>query len=227
MRDPAPPLPRAAVLALSVLTVLVVGALSLALFWGDIVEDDEPATATATTAVPGGDDFERPDAEGLAAEGHDWIEERGTWAVRDAHAALATGAFGEVAGLAVLPTDGTSVLQATATAVEPGWGLAFRVQNASNFWAVVARPDRGSWSLVHVAGGVVDEREDIVRVEPTDRSVVRVDLAGELIRVTIDQNPPVEGSDPALVDATDVGLVALDGGSLASMAWDDVTVSGN
>ena len=225
MSDPAPPLPRVAALGLAVLTVLVVGALSLVLFWGDIVEDQDDPT-TAEPADLGGDDFDRADADRLTADGAPWIESVGRWAVQDAHAALTEGGGGAVAGLAVLPAEATH-LEVTATAVEPGWGVAFRVQDADDLWAVVARPERGSWSLVHVEAGTVQETQDFVAVEPRDLSVVQVDVVGDLIRVTVDDGESNEVSDPALADAGDVGLLALPGGSLASMAWDDLTVTGS
>ena len=63
MSDPAPPLPCAEVLSLAVLSVVAVGALSLALFGGDIVEDENDATEAAAVEL-GGDDFERADADG-------------------------------------------------------------------------------------------------------------------------------------------------------------------
>ena len=75
-------------------------------------------------------------------------------------------------------------------------------------------------------GGTIQETVDFVAVEPTDLSVVQVDLAGDLIRVSVNGAGANELSDPALVDAGDVGLLALPGGSLASMAWDDLTVAG-
>src|SRR5689334_11434505 len=100
MSDAAPPLPRAAVLALAVLTVVAVGVLSLALFWGDIVEDTEGPAAPTEAVV---DDFGRPDTDGLADGDHDWQEPVGSWLVQDGHAALSAGDDGAVAGLAVLP----------------------------------------------------------------------------------------------------------------------------
>lgn len=226
MSDPAPPLPRAAVLGLAVLTVAAVGVLSLALFWGDIVDD--PSDPASSAVALGGDDFDRADADGLADADHEWTEPVGTWIVQDGHAATTSGAGNPIAGLAVLPTDEAAArIEVTATAVEPGWGLAFRVQDADDLWAIVARPDRGSWSLLHVDGGTVEETEDFIAIEPTDLSVVHVDLAGDLIRVTINGNKSNEVSDAGLADATDVGLLALPPGNLTSMAWDSLTVSGN
>jgi hypothetical protein len=220
MSDADPPLPRAAVLALAVLTVVVVGVLGLALFWGDIVADTSPSTATAGTTVV--DDFERPDADGLADDEHPWEEPTGQWIVQDGHAALAE--LGDTHALAVLPTDEPAAVEVTARAVEPGWGLAFRIQDPTNLWAVVARPERGTWSLVHLEEGVPDEVQDFVTSEPRDGSVVRVELAGDRLRVTVDGRVN-ERVDPALIDATGVGLLALPGGSVPSMAWDDLTVT--
>jgi hypothetical protein len=229
MSDAAPPLPRAAVLALAVLTVLAVAGLSLALFVGDIEDengDDDSAAAATVTLPTSGDAFDRPDADGLADADHPWQEPEGLWLVQDSHAALSTGTSDDLPGLAVLPGDAPSSVEVTATAVEPGWGLAFRVQDRDNFWAVVADTDGAAWSLVHVADGTAEVTEGFVPVEPTDLAVVGVELTGDLIRVTVgDQSNQV--SDPALADATAVGLVALPGGSLPSMAWDDLTITGN
>ena len=220
MSDAAPPLPRAAVLALAVLTVVVVGVLSLALFWGDIVEDDSSPTAAETTVA---DDFDRPDGPLRG----DWSEPRGVWVVQDQHAAVDVVAADDEFALAVLPTDAPSAIDVTARAVEPGWGLAFRVQDPENLWAVVARPERDTWSLVHIAdSAVVEEIEDFVTITPSDNSVVRVELEGDRIRVIVNERIN-EHVDPVLADATDVGLLALPGGVLASMAWDDLTVTGS
>jgi hypothetical protein len=216
MSDAAPPLPRAAVLALAVLTVVLVGVLSLALFWGDIVEDGSTSPVAVETV---GDDFDRPDGP----LGGDWSQARGTWVVQDDHAALGELSPDDASGLAVLGVEDPSSIEVTARAVEPGWGVAFRVAGPDDLLAVVARDQ--SWSVVRLAGATVTDL-DAVDAVPRDNAVVRVDLVGEQVRVTIDE-ATTEVTAAGAADAGDVGLLALPGASLASMAWDDLTVTGS
>jgi hypothetical protein len=228
LTEPGPPLPRFAVLGLAGLTVALVGVLSLALFRDDLViGDEEDADAPASeVAPPEGDDFERPDAATLADDDHAWTLVSGAWIIQDAHAAITTAGPDGLPGLARLPADAADGhLEVTATAVEPGWGLAFRVAGPDDLWAVVARPDRGTWSLVQIAAGELVETEDVLALPPVDGAVVAVDLAGPRIRVTVD-GVTAEVVDAPVSDAGDVGLLALPPGNLTSMAWDDLQVTG-
>ena len=216
MSDAAPPPPRAVVLALAVLTVVVVGVLGLALFWGDIVEDNTASSSTALEPVVV-DDFDRPDGP----LGGDWSEDVGVWIVQDEHAALSSLSSDAPYALTVLPADDPAVVEVTARAVEPGWGLAFRVAGPEDLLAVVARDE--SWSVAQVADGEVTELGSVAAV-PRDNAVVRVELVDQLVRVTVD-DVTAEVSGPAVGDAADVGLLAVPGASLASMAWDDLTIT--
>jgi hypothetical protein len=228
--DPSPP-PRWLALGLAALTLIAVAALSLFLFRDDLRRtDDADSGATVTSTPPAGDDFDRPDGR-LADADHGWSDVVGAWVVQDGHAALSEGDSGGtlagLAGLAVLDNEHDDThLQVTATAVEPGWGVAFRVQEPSNLWAVVADPEQARWSVVHQQDGVPTTVETVA-VEPHDGSVIRVDLVGERIEVTVDEVAAEPIDDPALADRHLIGLLALPGGSLASMAWDDLTVSGS
>lgn len=224
MSQPAPPLPRPAAIGLGVLTVVLVGALSLVLFRDDIEAGDDEATPIPTV-VPVGDDFERADADGLATDAVAWDELLGSWIVQDGHAALATPADdgAAAAGLAVLPRERAGgTVRATALAVEPGWGLAFRVGGPDDWWAAVAGVDE--WTIVSTSDGTL-RGLGVVPVAPRDGAEVAVELVGDLVRVTVDDQS-VEVTDPTGRDAADVGLVATNSENLASMAWDGLTVTG-
>lgn len=224
MSDPAPtPPPRWLVLGLAALTLVVVAALSLVLFRDDIDTSSSVAEPATVDEVLVADAFDRPDADSLADADHAWTQPRGGWAVRDGHAALVTPTTPDGPNLAVLPTDSADgVASVSATAVEPGWGFAFRAQDADDYWALVARPETSTWSLVLVQAGVVTETTDFLAREPVDGTHIEVRLAGDAIEVTLDGTLSNQVTDATFADATGLGLVALTGENAASMAWDDV-----
>lgn len=225
MSDTAPTPPhRGLVLGLCGLTIVVVVALSLVLFREDLEPVDE-APATTADPVVVADDFDRADAPDLVTDGRSWVEPTGDWVVQDGHAALVAAAPAPPPSLAVLDSGvADGVARATATAVEPGWAFAFRILDEDDFWAVVARPDTGDWSLARVEGGAVTEATGFLAVPPADGDQVEVRLQGERIVVTIG-GVTNEVTDPALVDATGIGPAALRDQNIASMAWDDLSLA--
>ena len=226
MSDAAPsPPPRWVVLGLAALTLLVVTVASLALFRDDLEPVDDPDDAAVTTVEPRivADDFERPDADALADADHPWAEGTAAWAVQDGHATLT--AVDGVPAVAVLPSETAgAVARVTATAVEPGWAFAVRVQDERNFWALVARPDAGSWSLAVVEDGEITDTPGFLPVAPADGARIEVALAGPVLRVTIGDTTN-EVSDETFADATGIGLATFSPENLVSMAWDDVELA--
>jgi hypothetical protein len=218
--------PRWLALGLAALTLVAVGGLGLLLFRNDLerVDDEEPAdVGDGGPAVQ--DDFERPDAPSLADEAHRWVPASGTWGVLDGRAVV-TAPGSEGPAVAVLPS-GTAggVARVTATAVEPGWGFAFRVQDASTFVALVARPESSGWTLAVAESGAVVETAVDLPAEPADGTRIEVAPAGDGVEVSLNGSEPVLVPDVPLADATSIGLVALVPEGLASMAWDDVEVT--
>ena len=112
----------------------------------------------------------------------------------------------------------------TATAVEPGWAFAVRVQDERNFWALVARPDTGSWSLAVVEDGEITDTPGFLAVAPADGARIEVALAGPVLRVTIGDTTN-EVSDETFAGATGIGLATFSPENLVSMAWDDVELA--
>jgi len=225
MSDTAPSPPsRGLVLGLCGLTIVVVVALSLVLFRDDLepVDNTPPTTVHPILAT---DDFDRADAPDLAAPGHSWAEPAGDWAIQDGHAALVEPAS-EGPNLAILPTASSDgVARVTVTAVEPGWGFAFRVQDDRNYWALVARPDQSAWSLLRVLDGIRTEHQGIVIAPPTDGARIEVVLDGDRIQAQVGAIAGTEVIDDALVDASGLGLFTETGQNVASMAWDDVEMA--
>jgi len=226
MSDAAPSPPhRGLVLGLCGLTLVVVVALSLVLFRDDLEPVEDQAPPTTTDPLLAADDFERPDAPDLTTDGRPWTEPAGDWVVQDAHAALVAAAPAPGPSLAVLDTGAADgVARATATAVEPGWAFAFRIDGPADFWAVVARPETESWSLARVQGGVVEETTGFLAAAPADGALVEVRLQGDRIVVTVG-GVTNEVTDDALVDATGIGPAALVDDNIASMAWDDISLA--
>jgi len=226
MSDTAPsPPPRGLVLGLCGLTIVVVVALSLVLFRDDLGPIEDAAPATTTDPLLAADDFERPDAPELATDGRPWSEPAGDWVVQDAHAALVTPAPVPQPSLAVLDTGAADgVARVTATAVEPGWAFAFRVRGPEDFWAIVARPETGTWSLARVEGGVVTETTGFLAAAPVDGTLIEVRLEGDRIVVSAG-GVTNEVTDDTFVDATGIGPAALTPDNIASMAWDDLSLA--
>jgi len=226
MSDTAPtPLPRGLVLGLCGLTLVVVVALSLVLFREDLEPIEDQAPVTTTDPLLAADDFERADAPDLAAPGHPWAEPAGDWIVQDGHAALLTAAPAgpSLAVLAEAGSDG--VARMTVTAVEPGWGFAFRVRDDRNYWTLVARPEQAAWSLVRVVDGISTEYPGTVVAAPTDGSQIEVVLDGDRILASVGGVVGTEVVDAAMAEATGVGLFAETDRNIASMAWDDLSLA--
>ena len=220
---PDPPLPRPVVLGLAVLTVVVVGALSLVLFRDDLARTGDDGDLTAASEVTRRDDFDRPDADRLATGDLAWSDLVGRWVVQDGHAALVEAGSGAVAGLTALDRDrADGVVSAVTRAVEPGWGLAFRVAGPDDFWAVVAR--ESDWAVVRVEAGTVLEAGPVVATPPEDGLTVEVRLRATTIEVSVGGATAEPLDDDALADAGSVGFVSLSGTGIASMAWDDLQV---
>src|SRR5262245_4030167 len=216
---PAPP-PRWLVLGLAVLTVVAVGVLSLSFFLEDLEPENPPSPEeSAADLGVATDDFDRPDADTLADADHAWEEVSGSWAVQDGHAALVQPAEGDARNLALLRGAPDGVLRVTVTAVEPGWGVAFRVQDEANYLSLVAGTD--SWSFERVVDGVPTETRDFLAVTPADRMQIEIHLAGSSIDVSIDGGTPARTTEELLIDGERIGLLAVTGENAASMAWDD------
>lgn len=226
MTDAAPSPPaRGLVLGLCGLTIVVVVALSLVLFRDDLGPVEDQAPSPSVDPVLAADDFERPDAPDLAADGPPWTESAGGWEVQDAHVALTSAAPPPQPSLAVLDAGAADgVARATATAIEPGWAFAFRIEGPQDFWAVVARPETGDWSLALIEGGVVTETTGFLAVAPADGALIEVHLQGDHIVVGVG-GATNEVTDDALVDATGIGPAALSDENIASMAWDDISLA--
>jgi hypothetical protein len=120
--------------------------------------------------------------------------------------------------------DGLPLARVTATAVEPGWGVAFRVQDAENFWALAVDPTTEAWAVVVYEDGRPAPVAAAFPTLPADGTRVQVATVGDRILLAVGGEPvPLE--DPRLADATGFGLVALVPENLASMAWDDLELA--
>jgi len=101
------------------------------------------------------DAFDRDDATtlGTADTGQAWEVASGEWGTQT-DAAVALGDATGAARLAVLPqvvNDG--LVEVSLRVAAPGTGLAFRFEDAENYWAVTADPETILWTVTQVIDG--------------------------------------------------------------------------
>ncbi len=94
-------------------------------------------------------------------------------------------------------------------------GVAFRVQDANNFWSLVQLPAYGGWVLYKTVAGVTTIAESAVAgVQVGDR--VSVESKGSKITAYVNGKPLLTATDSALATETGVGLYAAGAGAVAS-----------
>ncbi len=94
-------------------------------------------------------------------------------------------------------------------------GLAFRVQDASDFWTVVQVPELGGWVLYKtVDGTTTNVGSAVVPVQVGDH--LSVTSVGAAVSVFVNGKKIISVSDSALDDQTGVGLWAAQSGPVAS-----------
>jgi hypothetical protein len=144
------------------------------------------------------DNFDRPDGpESLVFPGSGWRSLAGGWSAEGGQARLAvpdlqvgtqfTNGNPPLSGLVTLdPPDGAATASMTTGAVAPGCGLAFRVRDVNNFWAVVAVPDVSTWNILRIENGTGTLVSNTSTVSVSRNSRVTVKDDGSEFLIVID-----------------------------------------
>jgi hypothetical protein len=208
--------------AAAVLVLVVLGAGAA---WLRTEDDEVPDDVPLLVAEGVRDDFTRaesPTPLEVTRTGQPWEQVSGRWEVEDGVARLVErndlGAR-TVAITEMETSDGAVAV--TAASMTDGVGVAFRYQDAFNYWFVTAVPSFGSWRIDRLEDGELVEVGGLPLVEAVDGSTLEVRFEGRTITVFVDGEQQQEVTDPALGDATGVGLV-FTGGRPEVAAWDDL-----
>jgi hypothetical protein len=170
------------------------------------------------------DDFARdedPGPLGDARTGQPWDQVSGTWRVRDGAATVdEPNDAGQRTAAVVDLGAADGAVAVTAVRMAPGLGLVFRYQDAFNYWFLTSAPDYGSWRLQRLEQGETVDVGGIGLAGIADGTTAEVRFAGRTITVFVNGVAARQFTDPALEDATGVGMLVEGGGALDA-AWDD------
>src|SRR3954447_13340001 len=171
------------------------------------------------------DDFGRPDGDVLGAptNGRPWTIEGGPWGIEDQTARLLepSGAL----TLALTRTDQTyDRVEVTLSAVGPNAGIVFRFEDVSNYWALTAVPELGTFSLAKVVDGHITLVSDLGLTGTDDGTRIGVSLDGPRVGVLLNGSERVAIDDGSLQDAQTLGLIGTADDDLRAR-FDDFLVS--
>lgn len=187
--------------------------------------DDAADTDIPVLVGPGvSDDFTReedPAALGDTRTGQPWDQVSGTWLVRGGAAVVGTANEAGARTAAVVDLGSADgAVAVTARQMVSGLGVLFRYQDPFNYWFLTAAPAFGTWKLQRLQEGEVIVVGSIGLAEAVDGTTVEVRFEGRTITTFIDGAAARQFSDPALEDATGVGIL-VEGPQAADAAWDD------
>jgi hypothetical protein len=216
------------------LALVVIGGLGAL---GFVLIDGSNGDDTTTTSVASAkqttdtvaDDFDRPDnAEtlGRAATGQQWETPSGTWGIADQQARVVTPNPNEL-GRSWAVTElgsGDGSVSATASRMTNGWGLLFRYRGPFNYWMLFGSTEYGTYNLVKVVDGKSESvTSGGIGLAPVKNGTrVGVQFRGPTISILLNDQIVGVYRDPALQNATKVGMVVSSGGASAAR-WDDFT----
>lgn len=155
------------------------------------------------------DSFDRPDQQSEMGGGDSqgWAPEVGAWAISGGQA-FPSEPTSERSLLVRDLGESDVAVQAELRKVSHDAGVVFRYEDPSNYWAVVATPDYGTWVLFKV----VDGEEEVVATtglsETSDGTIVGLRGNGQIIDVTLNERVMVTVADGALRTATKAGMTA-------------------
>ncbi|MBL7495115.1 RHS repeat protein, partial [Frankia sp. CNm7] len=170
---------------------------------------------------------------GTTDTGETWEVLSGTWGINSNNAYLATAAVLKPS-VAVLPAPPDGLVRFTAPTAQDNVGVAFRVQDVDNLWALTVKPSTNSLVLVKRVGGTTSTAATFTGVCCAANDVFAVRMVGSTL--TVYRNDRVVGThtDSALSTATKAGLYATGIGSgrigsvtIVSEAHRDVFTSAN
>ncbi len=161
------------------------------------------------------DDFARADS--TAQLGRPWKTLSGGWGITGGEAYLARPSAGS--NLAVVSMEsGDGRIEASVPSATEGAGIAFRVVDARNYWAVVAAPGYGTWNILRVEGGHTTFVGNTgLTLQRATRASIGVRLTGDNILVTVNGNPAAGRKSDVFQSAPLVGLVGI--GTVDHARW--------
>jgi len=191
---------------------LVVAALALVVAFGAGVVIWQTNSDSKETIH---DDFVRPDSP--SALGRPWKQLSGTWGIADDEAYVSQPAP-DIQLAVVVVGSGDADVVASMAAPAVGAGIAFRVVDKRNFWAVVAAPAYGTWNVVRVVRGLSTFVENTgLTLAPTGPASIRVRLAGDGIAVFADGRQVAFTKSSLLRGGKTAGLALI--GDVADARW--------
>lgn len=104
-------------------------------------------------------------------------------------------------------SDGTVSVTVDARNAEAG--MAFRVRDQENFWALTDAPRFGTWNLSKVVNGTVEFVTNTGLTRTRGSHQISVHLRGSFIDVAIDGHGAASVDDTELATASAAGLVVL------------------
>lgn len=156
----------------------------------------------------------------------------GTWTVR-----AEPGAPTQPNALCQTDTSGPSVLalantvytdavltarfNPTPDAQAPAGGLAFRVQDAKNYYLALTNPQDGKVSLQkYVNGQSSTIKQGQAQIQPGQWQELRAELVGKRLRIFLNGQPVIEVSDSTFKN----GMVGLGTSAGSAICFDDAEV---
>jgi hypothetical protein len=215
-------LPGAARVAAAVAIVAALGACSTSATRPELGEATaEPEDVAAPDPVPRGIVVrEAFTVDGrLTGSGQvGWSTTTEGWSVINGEVALAGAAGSSLALTDLGSSDG--VVHVTMPSIANDTGLAFRVVDAGNYWAVAAAPGYATWNLIKVIEGVPEIVAN-TDISPIDAyTTVGVVLAADRVSVLLNGRVFAEVEDTTHQEGTFGGLFGS-GPDVNLARWDD------
>jgi hypothetical protein len=180
--------------------------------------DFHAAAGPAATLVEG---FGRGPRLRTADTGQRWATPLSEWGVRDDQAFVDRPAARGATVALVDVGAGDGLLRVTASATEPGIGVAFRCRGPRNCWRVDAVPELGTWNVVKVQRGVEQVRTNLGTVPVDGGTTVAVEMRGERLRFYVDGVLARTIVDATFRSAHRAGLSIAPGPTVTAARWRD------
>jgi RHS repeat-associated protein len=176
---------------------------------------NRPLVSVNEIGVPAIDGFSRSNSStslGTTETGRTWTNLAGTWGVSGGKAYLASASGSTNLAVVAGAKDGT--VAATETAGQTGVGVAFRVQDANNFWSV--RASNASpyvWNLYKTVAGATTPMGSTPSGTCCTGYRVSVTFVSGTITVSVNGVVGLTVTDSTFATATQVGIFATGTGA--------------